>query len=376
MYKIDKQSNKIVKLEERLFSDFGFTERGHLQEWIAKNPEVLGEDLLIIQKEFSGFNETKERLDLLAIDKTGGLVIIENKLDDTGKDVTWQALKYTSYCSTLTTAQIIRLFQEYLDKYQKGGDAKEKLLDFIDMNDDDLILNDIDQRIILVANKYRKEVTSTVMWLLDNDVKIQCFRAIPYSKGDEQFLSIEQIIPLPETQEFMIDASLKEKEKQEKSVKVKEGQSLLIEFWSLLKRELLENKMNQWQNISSKPTYHFGHWRGCGYFAFVLGRKANRVELYLDQDSDKKYFDAMFEYRDIIEKSLPFGIVWERLDNRKAARIKFESNLKKEKNLGNWNTKDGWDERISWYSNSMKEFYNVIYPIWDKVYNEVRSRES
>ena len=41
MYKIDKSSNKIIKLEERLFSDFGFTERGHLQEWIAKNPEVL-----------------------------------------------------------------------------------------------------------------------------------------------------------------------------------------------------------------------------------------------------------------------------------------------------------------------------------------------
>lgn len=375
MYKIDKSSNKIIKLEERLFSDFGFTERGHLQEWIAKNPEVLGEDLLIIQKEFSGFNETKERLDLLAIDKNGGLVIIENKLDDTGKDVTWQALKYTSYCSTLTTEQIIRLFQEYLDKYQAGEDAKEKLLDFIDLDDDNLILNDTDQRIILVANKYRKEVTSTVMWLLDHEIKIQCFRAIPYSKGDEQFLSIEQIIPLPETQEFMIDASIKEKEKQQKSVKVKEGQGLLIEFWSLLKVKLSENNMTQWQNISSKPTYHFGHWRGCGYFAFVLGRNANRVELYIDQDTDKKYFDAMYDYKNEIEKKLPLDIVWERLDNRKASRIKFEANLKKEKNLGNWNSKDGWEERVSWYTNSMKTFYSVVYPIWDKVYNNVRSKE-
>ena len=85
----------------------------------------------------------------------------------------------------------------------------------------------------------------------------------------------------------MIDASIKEKEKQQKSVKVKEGQSLLIEFWSLLKVELSKNNMTQWENISSKPTYHFGHWRGCGYFAFVLGRNANRVELYIDQDTDK-----------------------------------------------------------------------------------------
>ena len=35
-----------------------------------------------------------ERLDLLALDKDGKLVIIENKLDDTGREVVfWQAIK-------------------------------------------------------------------------------------------------------------------------------------------------------------------------------------------------------------------------------------------------------------------------------------------
>ena len=119
MYRINKSSNNITKLEEREFKDLGFRERDHLQEWIAKNPDVLGEELLIIQKEYNGFNDTNERLDLLALDKDGNLVIIENKLDDTGKDVVWQALKYTSYCSTLTTEQIIRLFQEYLNAYEQ-----------------------------------------------------------------------------------------------------------------------------------------------------------------------------------------------------------------------------------------------------------------
>ena len=63
-----------------------------MQEWIAKCPECLGEELLIIQKAFDGFDETKERLNLLALDKQGGLVVIENKLDDSGKDVVWLAL--------------------------------------------------------------------------------------------------------------------------------------------------------------------------------------------------------------------------------------------------------------------------------------------
>lgn len=42
-----------------------------------------------MQKEFDGFSDTRERSDLLALDKDGDLVVIENKLDDSGNDVTW-----------------------------------------------------------------------------------------------------------------------------------------------------------------------------------------------------------------------------------------------------------------------------------------------
>src|ERR1035437_3274057 len=141
MYRINHQTNRITKPKEMSFSELGYTERNHLQEWLANQPDALGEELLIIQKEFDGFNDTNERLDLLAIDKEGGLVIIENKLDDSGRDVVWQALKYASYCSTLTTSQIIKIYQEYLDKWQNGDDAKKNLLDFLDKSDDELLLN-------------------------------------------------------------------------------------------------------------------------------------------------------------------------------------------------------------------------------------------
>src|SRR5690625_793310 len=105
MFRINKNKNVIEALERPSFQELGFRERENLQEWICHNPEVFGEDLLIIQKEFDGFNETRERLDLLALDKDGNLVIIENKLDDSGRDVVWQSLKYASYCSSLTKPQ-------------------------------------------------------------------------------------------------------------------------------------------------------------------------------------------------------------------------------------------------------------------------------
>ncbi len=92
MYLIDKTNNRIEQLEKKSFAELGFKERENFQEWIANTPEAFGEELLIIQKEFAGFSDTNERLDLLALDKQGDLVIIENKLDDTGRDVTWQAL--------------------------------------------------------------------------------------------------------------------------------------------------------------------------------------------------------------------------------------------------------------------------------------------
>lgn len=45
-------------------------------------------------------------------------MIIENKLDDSGRDVVWQAVKYASYCASLSKAQIVEIYQQYLDQYE------------------------------------------------------------------------------------------------------------------------------------------------------------------------------------------------------------------------------------------------------------------
>ena len=69
MYIINKDTNEIEPIEKITFKSAGLKERANLQEYIAKNPSSLGEELLIIQKEFAGFDDTSERLDLLALDK-------------------------------------------------------------------------------------------------------------------------------------------------------------------------------------------------------------------------------------------------------------------------------------------------------------------
>lgn len=372
MYRINKSANNVVKLEQRLFKELHIKEREHLQEWVAKNPEMLGEELLIIQKEFSGFNDTSERLDLLAVDKDGGLVIIENKLDDTGRNVVWQALKYTSYCSTLTTSQIIKMYQEYLDRWSNGEDAKENLLEFLEREEEELLLNRNDQRIIFISNNFRKEVTSTVLWLLEHDIQIQCFRAIPYSMGEELFLQVEQIIPLPETKEFMIDAKEKEKEEKEKSKVVEETESHLVKFWGLLKQDLLEHKLDFLERVSPRPSFSIGTWKGHGKFSFCIGRTSFRVELYFSNDPEKIFFDAMIKHREDLESKFDGNIIWERLDKKKASRIKHEMPKQIQDKLeGKFNDEKYWDELIAWYRDAMVRFYKAFYPVWEKVQKEI-----
>ncbi len=69
IYVVDNDKKDMRLINATTFQEQNIKERQHLQEQIAKNPNSLGEELLIIQKEFAGFSDTNERLDLLALDK-------------------------------------------------------------------------------------------------------------------------------------------------------------------------------------------------------------------------------------------------------------------------------------------------------------------
>ncbi len=360
MYRINKQDNVIQKLEERKFGDLGFRERDHLQEWLAHYPEALGENLLIIQKEFDGFDDTNERLDLLALDKDGNLVVIENKLDDTGRDVTWQALKYVSYCSTLTKVQIVEIYQKYLDRYEDGGDARAKIVEFLPEEDfDSLVLNKgTGQRIMFVANNYRKEVTSTVLWLLEQQIQIQCFRATPYSMGEELFLQVEQIIPTPEAKEFMISINAKEQESKNVESELKNRHHLRLEFWKQLLEIARHNKSDLFNNISSSKD----HWISAGSgmrgvpYTYVFLKQAGRIELGISRSSteeNKFVFDELYKLKDSIEKNFGDTLEWERLDDKKASKIKYE------KPFDGYN-KESWNEMIPFMVDVMERFEQVF----------------
>lgn len=164
MFRVDRASNRISRLSQKRFGDLALREREHLQEWLVHQPDALGEELLILQKEFDGFDATRERLDLLALDKAGNLVVIENKLDDSGRDVTWQALKYAAYVSGFNKSQIADIFQRYLDGQGGGGVAADLICEFLEIEEwNEVVLNPgSGQRVMFVAAHFRREDRAVV----------------------------------------------------------------------------------------------------------------------------------------------------------------------------------------------------------------------
>lgn len=45
----------------------------HIEEWVRTNPEMLGEDLLVVSLEFDRFSNSSDRLDVLALDRSGNV---------------------------------------------------------------------------------------------------------------------------------------------------------------------------------------------------------------------------------------------------------------------------------------------------------------
>jgi hypothetical protein len=331
MYRIDKNANRLVPLTSRSFCELGFQERRHLQEWIANEPAALGEDLLIIQKEFAGFSDTYERLDLLALDRQGSLVIIENKLDDTGRDVTWQALKYASYCAALTKNDILRIFQEHLDREEPGAKAEERLCEFFEASDvEDVTVNSgFTQRIILVAARFRTEVTSTVLWLSNFRLRVQCFKVTPYSMGDDLYMNVEQIIPTKDAEEFMIGLADKARDEVEGAETEQRRHGIRRRFWTQLIKAM-NVKSNLYQNISPSTQSWIAAGSGTRGVAltFAATQTYGRSELYIDRGDkveNKAWFDALHADREAIERDFEGPLEWERLDTKRACRIKAEA---------------------------------------------------
>ena len=180
-------NNSLQKVETTTFNSEGILERQHLQAAIKQQIEVIAPNCIVISEEFSEWSGSQRRIDLLAIDKEGNLVVIELKRTETGEHMELQALRYAAMVSTLTFSRATEIYQKYLISIGSEENAENKLKEFLDWEEPQEDDFGLDVRIILVSANFSKELTTSVMWLNERNLDIRCVRLIPY-KHQEQIL--------------------------------------------------------------------------------------------------------------------------------------------------------------------------------------------
>jgi hypothetical protein len=218
IFSISDSLDRATKINGDSFTNLNIWERTHIEEWVRANPEILGEDLLIVSIEFDRFSSSNDRLDLLAVDREGNLVVIELKRDSAAGYADLQALRYAAMVSSMTVDMLVPYYIGYKKKYDDVEltelEAKEQIVEFVESDTFSELSNK--PRIIICSEGFSQEITTTVLWLRDADIDISCVSITPYQVEGRIIIVPKVVIPLEEARQYQIDIKRKE-EKREKS---------------------------------------------------------------------------------------------------------------------------------------------------------------
>jgi hypothetical protein len=267
----------IGKLERVPLKSIWKNEAYDFTNWLAENLDVLSETLGIslslveTEKSVGTFN-----VDILAEDSAGNSVIIENQLEKTDHDHLGKLITY----ATNLEAKIA----------------------------------------IWISSNPRTEHIMAISWLNESTpIDFYLLKVEAVKIGDSEPAPLFYIIVGPSEESKDIGTEKKELAKRHHK---------RLAFWeSLLSKSKEKTKL--FSNVS--PSKESWISTGIGLTGlglnYVITYDWGAVELYIDRGKDseivnKERFDYFFSKKDEIEKELNEPLIWERLDNKRASRIR------------------------------------------------------
>jgi hypothetical protein len=245
--------------------------------WLAENLDFLGETigltLSLVQQEAPA---GPFFADILAEDKAGHLVVIENQLETTDHD---HLGKLVTYLSNL--------------------DAKVA---------------------VWICKEPRPEHETAVRWLNEAspaDTAFYLLRLEAYRIGDSPAAPKLTLVAAPSEEAKEIGDQKKE---------MARGHALRLQFWQQLLKKAKETTVLH-ANVSPGT----GGWvsTGAGYsgltYAYVVRMNDAQVEFYIDKPDakeNKAIFDALLARKTEIEAAFGEPLEWQRLDESRACRIR------------------------------------------------------
>ena len=214
IYKMVGDKETLESVRETSFVQENIKEDPDLRYILRAQPEVMEEGLFILSEEFSSWYGSGRSIDLLGLDSSGRLVVIELKRTATADHAELQALRYAAMVSVLTSEDIVEAHRSYLSKWGIEGDAEERIQAHLSGTDFNEIYTET-PRIVLVSEGFSKELTTSVLWLNENGLDITCIQLQPYLNGSELLIESSQVVPVPGTEELLVQARGKRSESRE-----------------------------------------------------------------------------------------------------------------------------------------------------------------
>ena len=274
---------EIGKLKEVDIRDLWKHEQYDFSAWLAEKEnieslnEVLGLTLTDISKEeYVG----SFRCDLFAKDEsTGTKVIIENQLEPSNFEHLGKIITYAS-----------------------GLDAKV---------------------IVWIVKQAREEHKSAIEWLNNNtnsDINFFLIELHAYKIGDSKPAPQFQIVEKP-------NDFIKFSKNKTNSDSLNKSQSERLEFWNRFNDKLIEKgKPFNVRKATTDHWYDIAIGTSEAHIAIDLVNKDSMIVIELYINDNKEIFDKLYENREEIEEKFGHKLIWDKLENKKASRIKYYIN--------------------------------------------------
>jgi hypothetical protein len=270
----------IGKLENVPLRELWKHEEHNFSIWLEDNIDVLSEaldtSLSVVQREES---VGQFKVDLVAENGDGDLVIIENQLEPTNHDHLGKILTY------LTNLE-----------------AKSA---------------------IWITSDPRPEHMRAVAWLNEStsdDISFYIVCLAAYRIGDSDPAPLFTVIVAP---------SAESKDIGRRKGELAERHVLRMKFWEQLLPRAIEKgvKLHAHRSPSKNDYISVGAGKsGLSFNYWVLIKERTGVDLYIDtndKERNKTIFDKLYSTRDSIESNFGNALQWQRLDDRRASRISF-----------------------------------------------------
>ena len=164
-----------------------------LEVWIEKDISVLSDDLLVIGRQV--LTDYGDYIDLLCLDRSGDVVVVELKRDKTPREVTAQALDYASWVRDLSNEAVTQIADGYLTQQNSPGLATA----FEDRFGESLpeVLNE-DHSLLIVASIIDARSERIVRYLSDDHgvkINVATFHFFQDAEGSEYLARVFLLEP-------------------------------------------------------------------------------------------------------------------------------------------------------------------------------------